>query len=94
MSQDGRPVFGHFMGQSTFADHAVMPAGNLVKVDPALDLGVAASFGCSVQTGAGAVMNVLGVGQGANFVLLGAGGVGVRRPAGSQGCRSRAVAGR
>jgi aryl-alcohol dehydrogenase len=76
MTRDGSPVFGHFMGQSTFADHAVLPVGNVLVVPESLDLHVAAAFGCSVLTGAGAVMNVLGVGKGASFVLFGAGGVG------------------
>ena len=42
-----------------------------------VDLSVAAPFGCSVQTGAGTVMNVLELDERSSLVVFGAGGVGL-----------------
>jgi aryl-alcohol dehydrogenase len=77
MSADGRPVYGSFFGQSSFATHALAYEDNVIIVGPDVDLSVAAPFGCSVQTGAGAVMNVLEPDQRSSLVVFGAGGVGL-----------------
>jgi aryl-alcohol dehydrogenase len=77
MQRDGDPVHGSFFGQSSFATHALAYASNSVKVSPGLDLTVAAPLGCGIQTGAGAVLNVLRPAPGASFVVFGAGGVGL-----------------
>jgi aryl-alcohol dehydrogenase len=70
-------VHGSFFGQSSFATHALAYASNSVKVDPGLDLTLAAPLGCGVQTGAGAVLNVLKPAAGDSLVVFGAGGVGL-----------------
>lgn len=70
-------IHGNFFGQSSFATHALAYASNTVKVDSDLDLTLAAPLGCGVQTGAGAVMNVLKPREGSSFAVFGAGGVGL-----------------
>jgi aryl-alcohol dehydrogenase len=70
-------LFGAFFGQSSFAQYALAPAGNVVVVDPGLDLTVAAPLGCGFQTGAGAVLNVLVPESDSRLVVFGAGGVGL-----------------
>src|SRR3954468_19110802 len=77
LSRDGRPVFGNFFGQSSLAEHPLAYADNCVKVDPALDLELAAPYGCGFQTGAGTVLNVLRPGTDDSLVVYGVGAVGV-----------------
>ena len=71
------PVYGSFFGQSSFATHALAYDDNTVVVAPDTDLSVAAPFGCSVQTGAGTVMNVLGLDETSSLAVFGAGAVGL-----------------
>ncbi len=77
MRSDGTLVYGSFFGQSSFASHALAYESNVVKVDPEVDLTIAAPLGCGVQTGAGAVLNVLQPPPGSSFAVFGAGGVGL-----------------
>jgi aryl-alcohol dehydrogenase len=77
MRRDGSPVYGSFFGQSSFASHALTYESNLVVVDDHVDLTVAAPLGCGVQTGAGAVLNVLRPANEASLVVFGAGSVGL-----------------
>jgi aryl-alcohol dehydrogenase len=77
MRRDGAPVYGSFFGQSSFASHALAYASNVVIVGERVDLSVAAPLGCAVQTGAGAVLNVLRPASGASLAVFGAGGVGL-----------------
>jgi aryl-alcohol dehydrogenase len=77
MRADGRPVYGSFFGQSSFATYALAYEDNVVVVDEHTDLTVAAPFGCSVQTGAGTVMNVLELDEHSSLAVFGAGGVGL-----------------
>ena len=77
MSRGGSPVYGSFFGQSSFASHALAYESNLVVVGEDVDLSIAAPLGCGVQTGAGAVLNVLQPTNGASVVVFGAGGVGL-----------------
>jgi aryl-alcohol dehydrogenase len=74
---DGRPVFGSFFGQSSFARHAIATPDNVVVVDPALDVTRLGPYGCSFQTGAGTVLNVLQSGPTDRLVVLGVGAVGL-----------------
>lgn len=71
------PVHSHFFGQSSFATHAVVPAGNVVVVPADAPLQTYAPLGCGVQTGAGAVINSLRVPAGSGVAVFGAGSVGV-----------------
>jgi aryl-alcohol dehydrogenase len=67
-------VHGSFLGQSSFATHAIASARNAVRVD-ATDLVPLAALGCSVQTGAGAVLNVLRPTE--SLAVFGCGAVGL-----------------
>jgi aryl-alcohol dehydrogenase len=77
MKANRAPIYGCFFGQSSFATHALAYEDNVVVVGGDVDLSVAAPFGCSVQTGAGAVMNVLELDERSSLVVFGAGGVGL-----------------
>ncbi|MQY25916.1 NAD(P)-dependent alcohol dehydrogenase [Nocardia aurantia] len=73
----GEPVVGGFFGQSSFASHIVTGVRNLVRVGPDVNLTRTAAFGCGIQTGAGAVANVLRPPAGATVAIFGTGGVGM-----------------
>ncbi|MDH6565948.1 aryl-alcohol dehydrogenase [Streptomyces sp. SAI-208] len=77
LSRDGEPLGGHFFGQSSFAERALVDERSLVKVDPDVPLESVAPLGCGVQTGVGAVWNVLKPVTGSTVVVLGAGAVGL-----------------
>ncbi|HLS76147.1 MAG TPA: zinc-binding dehydrogenase [Nocardia sp.] len=77
LSRAGAPVVGAFFGQSSFASHIVTGAANVVVVDPGIDLAMTAAFGCGVQTGAGAVANVLRCEADSALAVFGVGGVGM-----------------
>jgi aryl-alcohol dehydrogenase len=70
-------VRGHFFGQSSFATHTLVTARNAVKVPRTLPLRLLAPLGCGLQTGAGTVMNSLGVRAGSSIAVFGAGSVGL-----------------
>jgi len=71
------PVSGAFFGQSTFARYALSSRRNAVVIDPDLDRTHLAAFGCGIQTGAGAVVNVLQPAPDSRLVVFGLGGVGM-----------------
>jgi len=76
-SRDGQVVHGHFFGQSSFATHSVATARNVVKLPDDVSFEVAAPFGCGIQTGAGAVLNVMRPPVGSSMVVTGTGAVGL-----------------
>ena len=61
----------------TFAERSVIPAVSAIKVDPALDLKVAALIGCGVLTGVGAALNTARIAEGDTVAVVGCGGVGL-----------------
>jgi aryl-alcohol dehydrogenase len=71
------PVSARWFGQSSFASCCVANATGVVRVDSALPIEVLGPLGCSVQTGAGSVMNVLRPGRGGTIAVLGTGAVGL-----------------
>jgi aryl-alcohol dehydrogenase len=75
-SRDG-PVGGCFFGQSSFANYALAHKRNTVKVRKDAPLELLGPLGCGIQTGAGAVLNVLKPAPGDSFALFGCGGVGL-----------------
>jgi aryl-alcohol dehydrogenase len=77
LSRGGEPVHSHFFGQSSFATHAVATERNVVKLDDDVPLEVAAPFGCGIQTGAGAILNVMRPPAGASVAVFGTGTVGM-----------------
>lgn len=76
-SQDGKPIYGGFFGQSSFADHAIAYARNTVKLADDVPFALAAPFGCGLQTGAGTAYNTLNVQPHHGFAVMGAGSVGL-----------------
>ncbi|MDW5326735.1 NAD(P)-dependent alcohol dehydrogenase [Plantactinospora sp. KLBMP9567] len=75
-SDEAGEVFGHFFGQSSFATHALTTQRNTVKVDQDLPLELLSPLGCSLQTGAGAVLNSFAVPAGETIAIFGVGAVG------------------
>lgn len=74
---NAKPVFAGFLGQSSFASHALTGERNVIKIDADLPLDILAPLGCGIQTGAGAVLNTLRPRAGSSLVVFGAGGVGL-----------------
>ncbi|AZG46802.1 NAD(P)-dependent alcohol dehydrogenase [Gordonia insulae] len=77
VTRDGKDLGGHFFGQSSFAQHAIVDERSVVKVDSAAPLDLLAPLGCGVQTGVGAVWNVLQPRPGHTLLITGAGAVGL-----------------
>ncbi|ASW55639.1 NAD(P)-dependent alcohol dehydrogenase [Plantactinospora sp. KBS50] len=74
---DGGEVYTRFFGQSSFARHAIVHESGAVPVDVGEDLAWLGALGCSVQAGAGAVINVARPRPGDSAVVYGAGAVGL-----------------
>lgn len=70
-------VHARFFGQSSFAQHAVAAEHSVVPVDAGADLRWLGPLGCSVQAGAGAVINVARPRSGDSAVVFGVGAVGL-----------------
>src|SRR5688572_27251179 len=64
IDSEGKPVFGSFFGQSSFATHALCRERNVVRCGADAPLELLAPLGCGVQTGAGAVLLSLKVERG------------------------------
>jgi S-(hydroxymethyl)glutathione dehydrogenase / alcohol dehydrogenase len=62
---------------TTFNEYAVVSENRLTTIPDALDLDVAALFGCAVTTGFGAVLNNANLQIGESIVIYGAGGIGL-----------------
>lgn len=77
LSRDGHDLGGHFFGQSSFAQHAIVDERSLTKVPANAPLELLAPLGCGVMTGVGAVWNVLEPRPGATLLVTGAGAVGL-----------------
>jgi aryl-alcohol dehydrogenase len=73
----GPAVHGHFFGQSSFATYSLATERNVVKVPRDVPLELLGPLGCSLQTGAGAVLNSLKVPAGASLAVFGSGAVGL-----------------
>jgi aryl-alcohol dehydrogenase len=70
------PVYGSFFQQSSFATFALATERNVIKVPRDAPLDVLAAFPCGVNTGAGALLNVLKPHRGDSFAVFGVGTVG------------------
>ena len=77
ISCDGVALNGDFFTQSAFATHAIATVRNVVKVDKTLPLDLLAPLGCGIQTGVGAVVNVLKPRAGSSLAVFGVGSVGL-----------------
>lgn len=74
---NGGPVHDHFFGQSSFGTFAVVHERNVIQVPRDVPLEMLGPLGCGIQTGAGAVINVLKVTPGSSFAAFGGGAVGL-----------------
>lgn len=77
MRQNGSPVYSAFFQQSSFGTHAIANERFVVKVRRDAPLDHIGPFACSIQTGAGAVLNALQPKAGESFAVFGVGGVGL-----------------
>ena len=76
LSYKGKPVL-HYMGCSTFANHAVMPEIAVAKVRKDAPFDKICYIGCGVTTGVGAVAFDAKVEPGSNVIVFGLGGIGL-----------------
>jgi aryl-alcohol dehydrogenase len=76
-SHRGRPINGHFFGQSSFATHSIASANALVKVDRDVPLEMLGPLACGLGTGAGAVLNEARPRLGDSVLIVGVGAVGL-----------------
>jgi aryl-alcohol dehydrogenase len=77
MRNDDGPVYSAFFQQSSFATCAITQERFVVKIRRDAPLDHIGPLACSVQTGAGAVLNVLQPKSGESFAVFGVGGVGL-----------------
>jgi aryl-alcohol dehydrogenase len=70
-------IHGNFFGQSSFGTHALCHEANVVKVRRDVPLDMIAPLACGLQTGAGAIINVLKPGPGNSLAVFGTGSVGL-----------------
>lgn len=77
ISQHGEPINAHFFSQSSFATYAIAREANTVVIANDLPLEIMGPLGCSIQTGAGAIVNALKGGKGASLAIFGGGAVGL-----------------
>ena len=73
---DGQRI-RHYLGVSSFAERAVVPASGAIRIRDDAPLEVVALVGCAVATGVGAVTNTAAVEPGATVAVIGCGGVGL-----------------
>jgi S-(hydroxymethyl)glutathione dehydrogenase/alcohol dehydrogenase len=98
MDGTSRPSLGgqriaHYLGVSSFAERAVVPASGAIKIRDDAPLDVAALVGCAVATGVGSVLNTASVEPDATVAVIGCGGVGLSVVQGARLARaSRIVA--
>ncbi len=85
---DGRSL-GHVSKIGAFAEHTVVAANSLVKIDPGFPLVPAALLACAVPTGYGSAARRAGVRGGDTVVVIGTGGIGT---AAVQGARINGTA--
>lgn len=76
LSIDGERAY-HYLGVSSFAEYAVVPAAGAIKVRDDAPLDLIALVGCAVATGVGAVRNTAQVQAGSTVAVIGCGGVGL-----------------
>lgn len=72
----GDEVVFHY-GPATSSPYTVVPATGAIKVSESVPLRLAALVGCSVTTGAGAVLRTAAVRAGQSVAVVGCGGVGL-----------------
>jgi aryl-alcohol dehydrogenase len=73
---NGQPIGGRFLGQSSFATHALIDRKSIIPIRIDVPLKYLGGFGCGFITGAGAVVNVLRPPPGSVMAIIGGGAVG------------------
>ncbi len=76
MSWHGKPI-SFFQAQSSFATHTVCDERHVVPMPKDVPLELLCPLGCAVQTGAGGVINSLGMKFGQSIAVFGTGSVGL-----------------
>ncbi|MCP1388323.1 alcohol dehydrogenase catalytic domain-containing protein [Corynebacterium sp. TA-R-1] len=74
--RDGQPI-NHHLGISGFATHAVMDTRSIAHVGADVPPEIAATFGCAIMTGGGAVLNEVKPNTDTTLAIVGLGGVGI-----------------
>lgn len=77
LSQNGQQVHANFFGQSSFGTYAIAHERNTVVVEKDAPLELLGPLGCGIQTGAGAVLNSIGLKAGQSLAVFGGGAVGL-----------------
>jgi S-(hydroxymethyl)glutathione dehydrogenase/alcohol dehydrogenase len=80
----GKEVLHPFVGSGTLAEHAVVPAHELIPLENDIPFEVACLTACGVTTGLGAAFNIAQVWPGATVLVIGCGGVGLNVIQGSR----------
>ena len=75
--RNGSALFGAYFYQSSFASHALVSPKNTIKVPKDIALESLGPLGCGIQSGAGAVLNVLKPVPGSSIAIFGTGSVGL-----------------
>lgn len=80
LSRKGAPVRHNFFGQSSFASYSICTERNVVRVPDSVSddlFQICGPLGCGLQTGAGAIVNVLKPALAESVVVFGTGAVGL-----------------
>lgn len=77
LTRDDGSTVHHHLGVSAFATYAVVDERSVVPVDSDVPPDVAATLGCAVLTGGGAVRNAGRLARGERVAVVGLGGVGM-----------------
>lgn len=85
-------AYASFLGQSSFATHAVVDGRSLVRLPDDLDLAPIGPLSCGLMTGAGAVLNVLRPVAGDTIGVFGTGPVGLAAVMAAHAVGARVVA--
>jgi aryl-alcohol dehydrogenase len=75
--QHGKAVRASFFGQSSFATHSLVTERNIIPVPADAPLRHLAGLTCGVQTGAGVILNAIGVRPHQTVAVFGTGAVGL-----------------
>jgi aryl-alcohol dehydrogenase len=77
-AKTGKPIKGHFFGQSSFARDIIVSSNALVVIPtPSPPFAVLAPLGCGIMTGAGTILNILQPSPSDSVCIVGAGTVGL-----------------
>jgi len=77
MRLQGEAIRGRFVGQSSFATHAVVSERSAIRIEQGLPLELMGPLGCGLTTGVGTVVNALKPSPGASIAVFGVGTVGL-----------------